>query len=104
MSSGRVPAAASAAIALVMIAVYLGLIAHQDGEPAVWFVAGLAAAALLAAYGAARPARLALIAAGVLMLAFGLLGILSIGLPIIVAGVLALVAAGRLRVPGRSAA
>jgi hypothetical protein len=98
MTSGQRPAVASAAITLIMIVVYLGLIARQGDDPAAWFVAGLAVAAVLAGYGAvgrARGRRPALLAAGALLLVLGLLGILSIGLPIIAAGVLAIVAAGR---------
>jgi hypothetical protein len=95
MTSGRLLAAASAAIALTMLVIYLVLIDRQGDRPAVWFVAALAAGVLLAVYGAMRGRRAALIAAGVLLVALGLAGILSIGLPIIVAGALAIVAAGR---------
>ena len=96
MTSGRLLATASAAIALIMIVVYLWLINQQGNQPAAWFPAGLAVAALLAAYGSARRARWrrpALIASGVLLLALGLLGILSVGAPVVAAGVLAIVAA-----------
>jgi hypothetical protein len=90
--------AIAAAIGLVMIGLYIGLINQQDGEIAVWFVVGLAVAALLSAYGAVRTAPLrvwVLAAAGAVMCAFGVLGILSIGLPILVAGVLDLIAVAR---------
>jgi uncharacterized membrane protein YbaN (DUF454 family) len=83
-----------------MIVVYLWLINKQGDRPAAWFLAGLAVAALLAAYGSAgqaRGRRPALIVSGVLLLALGLLGILSIGLPVIAAGVLAIVAAATVR-------
>ncbi|GIM94166.1 hypothetical protein [Paractinoplanes toevensis] len=102
MTSGKRLAVAAAVITLIMIAVYLGLISRQGNEPALWFVAGLAVAAVLAGYGAigaARARRPALLAAGALLLVLGLLGILSIGLPIIAAGVLAIVAAGRSGIP-----
>jgi hypothetical protein len=93
------PLAASAALlAAIMIGVYAAVLSRQDEQPAVWFVAALAVAALLAGYGAARSAqrrRPALSVAGSMMVALGLLGILSIGLPILGGGVLALVAAGR---------
>jgi hypothetical protein len=79
-----------------MLAVYLVLIHSEGDRPAIWFVTGLAVAALLAAYGV-RWGVTALVVAGVLMLGLGLLGIFSVGLPIIVAGVLALAAAGRRR-------
>ena len=98
MNSGRRWAAVAAALALLMNVVYLWIIHQQGNSPAIWFVAGLALAALLAGYGALRSARgrrPVLIASGVLMLGLGLVAILSIGLPIVLAGVLAIVAAGR---------
>src|SRR3954447_26113517 len=95
MTSGKRLGVAAAVLAVIMIAVYLVLIAQQDGEPALWFVAGLAAGAVLAGYGAVRDRPPALIAAAVILLALGLLGILSIGLPIIAAGILAIIAAAR---------
>lgn len=91
-------AAIAAAIALIMIGLYIGLISQEGGDVAVWFLAGLAAAALLSIYGVARAAplrKLALAVSGVVMVVLGLLGILSIGFPILGAGVLALVAAAR---------
>jgi hypothetical protein len=98
MNSGSRWAAVSAAIALLMNGVYLWLV-HQDGNsPAIWFVAGLAVAALLAGYGALRTARgrrPALIASAVLQLGLGLAGILTIGFPIILGGLLAIIAASR---------
>jgi hypothetical protein len=103
MSSGRRSgwdplAAIAAAIALVMIGLYLGLISQQGGDVAAWFPAGLAVAALLCIYGAARSAprrRLALAVSGVMMVVLGFLSILSIGFPILVAGVVALTGAAR---------
>ncbi|MEV0897208.1 hypothetical protein [Actinoplanes sp. NPDC049802] len=92
------PAAIAGAIALIMIFLYAGLIRQQGGQVAAWFLAGLAIAALLSIYGAARAApgrRSVLAVSGMMMVALGLLGILSIGLPILGAGVLALVAATR---------
>jgi hypothetical protein len=91
-------AAIAAAIALIMIGLYIGLIGQQGGLVAAWFVAVLSAAAILSAYGAARgaPRRgLALAVAGAMMAVLGLLSILSIGFPIVAAGVLAIVAAAR---------
>ncbi|MFD0745633.1 hypothetical protein ACFQ1L_30275 [Phytohabitans flavus] len=79
-----------------MIGVYIGVIRQQGSQVVAWFVAGMAAAALLSIYGAVRAAPwrgLALAASGLLMAALGFLGILSIGFPILCAGVLALVAA-----------
>lgn len=91
-------AAIAAMIALIMIGLYIGLISQQGGQVAAWFIAGLAAAALLSIYGVARAAPrrgLALAVSGVLMAVLGFLSILSIGFPILGAGVLALVAAAR---------
>src|SRR5690349_11564967 len=103
MTSGRrnggdLLAAIAGVIALITIVFYVGLIRQQDGQVAAWFLAGLAIAALLSIYGVARAApgrRAALVVSGVMMVALGLLGILSIGIPILGAGVLALVAAYR---------
>jgi hypothetical protein len=95
-------AAIAAAFALIMVGLYIGLIRQQGGPVAAWFVAGLAAAAFLSVYGVARAAprrALALLASGVVMTVLGFLAILSIGLPILGAGVLALVAAARARDP-----
>ena len=81
-----------------MIGLYLALIRHQGGEIAVWFVVGLAGAALLSIYGVPRRApgrRLALRVSGVVMIALGVAGLLTVGLPIILAGAVALVAAAR---------
>ncbi|GGN93834.1 hypothetical protein GCM10010112_82540 [Actinoplanes lobatus] len=91
-------AATASAIALIMIVFYVGLIRQQGGQVAAWFLAGLAIAALLSIYGVARAApgrRPVLAVSGVMMMALGLLGILSIGIPILGAGILALVAATR---------
>lgn len=91
-------AAIAAVIALIMIGLYIGVISQQGGQVAAWFLVALAAAALLSIYGVARAAPrrgLALTVSGVVMAVLGLLGILSIGLPILGAGVLALIAAAR---------
>jgi len=91
-------AAIAAVIALIMTGLYIGLISQQGGQVAVWFIAGLAAAALLSIYGVPRAAPrrgLALAVSGLVMTVLGLLSILTIGLPILCAGVLALVAATR---------
>ena len=103
MTSGRRKgwdylAAIASVIALVMVVLYIGLIRRQGNDIALWFVSALAAAAVLSVYGTARSAPrrvVALVASGVTMTLLGLAGILSIGLPILVAGVLALLAAGR---------
>lgn len=96
-------AAISAGIALIMVGVYVALIRQEGNQQVViWFVAGLAVAAFLSLYGVARAAprrRLALTFSGLTMTVFGVVSILSIGFPILVAGVLSLVAAGRRGTP-----
>lgn len=89
-------AAIAAVIALIMIGFYIGVISQEGDQVAVWFVAGLAAAAILSIYGMVRAAPwrgLALAVSGVVMAVLGFLSILSIGSPILGASVLALVAA-----------
>jgi hypothetical protein len=95
---GELAAAAATTITAVMTVLYLALIRQQGNRPAAWFVAALSVAALLCLYGVFRAAparRVALAVAAVMLLGLGLLGLLSVGLPIAVAGVLALVAAAR---------
>lgn len=91
--------AVAVAVVTVLVAVlYLVVMSGQDNDPALWFLGGLAVAFALGIYGAVRtaPGRgAALVAAGLVLLAFGLLGIFSIGLPLLGAGVVALVAAAR---------
>lgn len=93
-------AVTAAVLAVVMLFVYLMVIRQQDGQPAEWAAAILVLGAAGAAYGAFRNApyrRAALLSAACGLAALGLLGILTIGLPILVAGVLCLVAAVRQR-------
>ncbi len=81
-----------------MVGVYLRVIDEQDGTAAVWFVAALGLGAVGAAYGAVRSAphrRAVLVAAGLVLGVAGVLGILSIGLPVVLAGGLCLVGAIR---------
>lgn len=95
-------ALASALIVLVMLGVYLGIMRGEDDQPAWWFVAALVVGALGSGYGAiaAAPGRIpAVVGAGVLLVGAGFLGLLTIGLPILLAGVLCLVAAARSRAP-----
>jgi hypothetical protein len=87
-------------VALAMLVAYLAVINSQDEAPAAWAVAVLVLGASGAAYGAVVRApyrRAALVAAAVVLLGLGLLAILSIGLPILLAGALCLVAATRQR-------
>ncbi|WP_182898936.1 hypothetical protein [Microbispora sp. H10830] len=91
-------AAVTALIVLIMMGLYVGFVAQQDGQVLAWLLGALALAALLAIYSAIRTALwrgLALTVSGVILTVVGILGILSIGLPILVAGVLALVGAAR---------
>lgn len=97
-------AVAAAVLALVMLIVYLRVIREQDGQPATWAVAILVLGAAAAGYGAVVAApyrRAALLLAGCALAALGLLAILTIGMPILVAGVLCLAAAARQR-PART--
>jgi hypothetical protein len=94
-------AAAASALALTMLVVYLRVIREQeDGAPAAWAVGALIIAAGAAGLGAvvAAPYRGACLglAAAVLILV-GSLAIFSIGLPILVAGMLCIVAVWRSR-------
>jgi hypothetical protein len=87
-----------------MIGIYLEVVSQQGDHLVAWFLGGLAAAALLGLYGVARSAPrrgLALAVSGVVLTVLGILGLASIGLPILGAGVLALVAAAGSRQGGR---
>ena len=100
MGRGRldVIAVAASVLAVAMFVAYLSVIRQQGGDPAAWAVAALVAGAAGAAYGAVVTAphrRAALILAGFTLTALGVLAILTIGLPILAAGALCLVAAAR---------
>ena len=87
-------------VALAMLVAYLAVMSSQEDDPAVWAVVVLVLGAFGAAYGAVVSApyrRAALVVAAVMLLGLGLLAILSIGLPILLAGGLCLVAAMRER-------
>jgi hypothetical protein len=91
-------AVAASVLALAMFVVYLSVIRQQEGEPATWAVAALIGGAAAAAYGAVLTApyrRAALMLSGLALVALGVLAILTIGLPILLAGALCLVAAAR---------
>jgi hypothetical protein len=88
----------AAAIALAMIIVYIAVANSQDNEPLAWVVLLLALGSVLAAYGSWRDAprrKFTLTVAAAGLLALGVLAILTIGVPILVAGALALWAAQR---------
>jgi hypothetical protein len=91
-------AVAAALVAATMAAVYVVVMQGQDDRPLLWVLAVLVGGALASAYGAsvrARHRRLVLVVAGAALALLGLLAILSIGLPILLAGGLALLAAAR---------
>jgi len=93
-------AAGAAVLALVMTVAYLAIIKAETGEPAIWFVAAMALAIVCGAYGCARGMplrRLALLLCAIVLTGLGLLAILTIGLPIVLAGVLAWIALARAR-------
>ena len=92
----RPAAAAVAATAFGMTAVYVAVMRSQGSTPLVWVMAGLLlsgtsslyAVRSRAAYG---PAALGL--AGCVLVVIGVLGILTIGLPLLVAGIAAMISA-----------
>jgi drug/metabolite transporter (DMT)-like permease len=92
-------AVGAAVVAVSMTAVYRGLVESQGDESPLWWVqAALVLAALLALAGAptGNPRRgPVLLAATGLLAIIGLLGILTIGLPILCAAALTFVAAVR---------
>jgi hypothetical protein len=88
----------AAAIAVVMAGVYVSVMNSQDDDPLAWVLIVLAIGAALAMYGSwravpYRQAALTIAAVGLLLL--GLLAIFTIGLPILAAGALALLAGVR---------
>ena len=92
------PAAIVAALVACSVAVgYVWLIRQENDQAAAWFLGGLVVSILLCVYGSARVPmrRSALAVAGGIMTVLGTLGILSIGLPVLVAGIVALIAAAR---------
>ena len=98
-------AAVAAVLAVAMTAVYLALLRQEQDRPLPWVLLVLALGAAGSGYGAvvAWPhRRAALWSAGLLLAALGAVAILSIGLPILVAGILCLVAAARVAPSGTS--
>lgn len=103
MKAGVVPSAdplavVAALVAASMAAVYVGVMHAQDDQPLPWVLVVLAGCALAAAYGAplrTRHRRAVLWTTAAALLLLGLVAILSIGLPILVAGGLALLAGAR---------
>jgi hypothetical protein len=79
---------------------YVWLIEQQGDRPVAWFLSGLVVGVLLAIYGAATAAPLrtaALMISGTILVVLGFLGISSVGLPVLGAGVLILAAGVRSR-------
>jgi hypothetical protein len=88
----------AAVIAAAVAWVYVGLMQTQDDRPLVWVLAVLGGAAVTAAACASTRTpyrRTALCITGSVLLLLGVLAIFSIGLPILVAGALALLSALR---------
>ena len=94
-------AATASALALIMLLVYLWVIRQQqEGVLAAWAVAALIVGAAAAGLGAvvAFPYRRCFLGlAAVLLILLGVLAILTIGSPILVAGILCIVAGWRSR-------
>jgi hypothetical protein len=91
-------AGTASVLALAMLGLYVWIIREQHGELALWAVGALLLGALAAAYGAVGSSphrRASLVLAGVTLLALGTLAILSIGLPILLAGALCVIASMR---------
>lgn len=94
-----IPAGVAAAACAIAIG-YVQLMESQGDSPRAWFLAGLISAAALASYAAFRsvPRRAEAIAvSGGVLLLFGILAMLSIGLPILLAGVVAIAFALKIR-------
>ena len=101
MTRGRrlnAPATLVALITAIMAVVYVLLVRSQGNSPRVWVLAAFALAVALAAYASSPRADLgpaALAVTGLLLVVIGVLGIFSIGPPLLVAGVIATVSGWR---------
>ena len=98
-------AAVAAVLALGMAGVYLWVMRLESDRPVAWFLAALLLGAGAAGYGASTgsPHRgAALILAGVVLAAMGVLAIFSIGLPVLAAGALCLFSAAIRKAPMES--
>jgi len=95
-------AAIAAVLAATMAFGVARVFLRQGDAPVIWFFVGLVAAVLLSAYAIVRQAPrrgMALWASGLLLIGLGVLAILSVGLPIMIAGFIALIAAARANPP-----
>ena len=92
--TSRVLAAVAALLTLGVLGALVAITSDQGESPASWFMVLLLVATAGLGYGTTRGSRrgVVLTAAGGLLMALGLLGILTIGLPLLLAGVLAFVA------------
>ncbi len=93
-------AVAAAVLAVAMAVVYVQLMADQGDRPLWWVLAVLLVGAGGAAYGALSTGvrrTTALVGAGALLFLLGVLAVFTIGLPILLAGALSLLAALRRR-------
>lgn len=87
-----VPFGVSVAATTVAVG-YVRLMDAQGDSPLAWFLGGLVLASVLTGYAAVRsaPLRVAAVAtAGVVLMSFGVLALFSIGLPLLIAGVIAI--------------
>jgi hypothetical protein len=95
-SAGSWAARSAALLALVMAGVYVAIMREQGDPPVVWFLGALLLGALGAGYGsvpAARHRTGALVLAGLVLALAGLLALLTIGFPVLVAAALCVAAA-----------
>lgn len=96
------PAGVAVAAGTIAIA-YVRLVDTESDSPRAWFLGGLVVASLLAGYGAVRsaPRRAEAVAiSGVVLIPLGILAIFSIGLPILITGVVAIAFAIKMREEG----
>lgn len=104
--TSRVLAAAAAVLTAAVLAAMFAITRDQGDSPAWWFVAMLTVALAGLGYGATSGPhrRPVLTSASVLVLLLGLLALLSVGPPLLVAGVLGFVSSRTTVVTGAGAA
>lgn len=92
----QVLAAIAVTITVADAGLAVWLIVRQHDVPAAWFLTALCVAALLGVYGVVRAApwqTAALGLGGAILVVLGVLAILSVGMPLIIAGLLLWIAA-----------